>query len=122
MKMRSDGSQTIVCQRCGRGYVLTPTYLDLLERWGARVVVPVVCPTCFLGAKTLPKEQGKVKWFNPRKRYGFIATQAGDEVFFHQDQLLDDSGQAPRDGQAVRFHLHFARKGPEALNVELVKA
>jgi CspA family cold shock protein len=122
MKMRSDGSQTIVCQRCGRGYVLTPTYLDLLERWGARVVVPVVCPTCFLGAKTLPKEQGKVKWFDPRKHYGFIATQAGDEVFFHQEQLLDDAGQAPRDGQAVRFHLHFSRKGPEALNVELVKA
>jgi CspA family cold shock protein len=122
MKRRSDGSQTVVCQRCGRGYVLTPTYLDLLERWGDKAIVPVVCPTCFIRAKTLPKEEGKVKWFNPRKHYGFIATEAGDEVFFHQEQLLDDSGQAPRDGQAVRFHVRFARKGPQALNVELVQA
>jgi CspA family cold shock protein len=86
------------------------------------MVVPVVCPTCFFGAKTLPKQQGKVKWFNPRKGYGFIATEAGDEVFFHQEQLLDVGDQAPREGQAVRFHLHYPRKGPEALNVELVEA
>jgi CspA family cold shock protein len=86
------------------------------------MVVPVVCPTCFFGAKTLPKEQGRVKWFNPRKGYGFITTEAGDEVFFHQEQLLGVSGQAPREGQAVRFHLHYPHKGPEALNVELVEA
>jgi CspA family cold shock protein len=122
MKVRSDGSQTIVCQRCGRGYVLTPTYLDMLERWGTRAILPVVCPTCFVRAKSPPKERGTVKWFNPRKHYGFIATDAGDEVFFHQEQLLDDSGRAPHEGQSVRFHLHFPRKGPEALNVELVEA
>jgi CspA family cold shock protein len=75
-----------------------------------------------LRAKAPPKEGGKVKWFNPRKRYGFIATDGGDEVFFHQEQLLDEGGRAPREGQAVRFHLHFPRKGPEALNVEMIEA
>ena len=122
MTTGSNESQLIVCLRCGRGFVLTRTYLHLLERRGVRVVVPVLCPTCFLLAGPLPKHRGEVKWFNPRKRYGFIVTEAGDEVFFHQEQLLEDNDQAPRQGQTVRFHLHYPARGPEALNVELVEA
>jgi CspA family cold shock protein len=122
MMTRANKSQMIVCLRCGRGFILTSTYLDFLERRGARAVMPVLCPTCFVTKKPLPKQRGKVKWFNPRKRYGFIATEAGEEVFFHQEQILLDTGQAPREGQTVRFHLHYPHKGPEALNVELVEA
>jgi CspA family cold shock protein len=105
--------------------MLTDTYLDLLERRGVRVVAPVQCPTCFLGDGPWLKHLGEVKWFNPGKRYGFIITETGEEVFFHQEQLLADNGRVPRQldpGQTVRFHLHDARKGPEALNVELGKA
>jgi CspA family cold shock protein len=113
--------QMIVCLRCGRGFMLTSTYLDLLQRRDARVVVPVCCPTCFLTEKPLPKQRGEVKWFNPRKHYGFIATETGEEVFFHRRQLLEDNGQAPCEGQKVRFHLCYPPKGPEALNVELIE-
>ena len=82
--------------------------------------VPVVCMTCFLKAGPLPKQQGEVKWFNPRKRYGFIVTQEGRDVFVHQQQILEGHGNEPHEGQAVRFHLHHSVKGPEALNVELI--
>lgn len=116
-----SGSQMIVCRRCGRGFVLTGSYLALLKRRNARVIAPVVCPTCFLRGGPQPKEQGEVKWFDPHKRYGFIVTEEGEDVFLHQSQMLDDHGPSPQPGQLVRFHLHYAVKGPEAHNVELIE-
>jgi cold shock CspA family protein len=114
--------ETATCQRCGSGFVLTTNFLDLIQRRGGKVIVPLLCPTCFLKTGPLPKQQGKIKWFNPRKRYGFIVTEEGEDAFFHQRQLLADNNVQPREGQVVRFHLHYPVKGPEALNVELVKA
>jgi cold shock CspA family protein len=34
-----------------------------------------------------PKQQGQVKWFNSRKRYGFIAAEEGEEIFSTNDRL-----------------------------------
>jgi CspA family cold shock protein len=113
--------QTIVCQRCGRGFTLTDNYRTLRARRGAAVVEPVLCPTCFLNNGPLPKEHGKVKWFNPHKHYGFIVTEEGEEVFFHQRQVLEGTANEAQEGQTARFHLRYAEKGPEALNVELGK-
>jgi cold shock CspA family protein len=42
-------------------------------------------------------------------------------VFLHQEQMVDGEGRNPREGQAVRFHLHQSLKGPEAWNVELAE-
>jgi len=109
----------IVCQRCGRGFVLTATYRDFLVRWGRRLIVPVLCPTCFLGAGPLPKEEGTVKWFSRRKHYGFISVAEDEEIFFHQQQLLAAADGVPEEGQAARFHRRYSPKGPEALNVEI---
>jgi CspA family cold shock protein len=110
-----------LCQRCGRGFIFTPTYHDFLARRGAKVVVPVLCPTCFIKTGPLPKERGEVKWFSQRKHYGFIVTGEGVEVFFHARQIFHGAEQPPEEGQPVRFHLHYPRKGPEALNVELLR-
>lgn len=111
--------EVIVCQRCGRGFVETATYRGFLTRWGRELVVPVLCPTCFLGAGPLPKEEGQVKWFSQRKHYGFITVGEDRDVFFHQQQLLDEAGDAPQEGQSARFHMRYSSKGPEALNVEI---
>jgi CspA family cold shock protein len=112
--------QSMTCQRCGAGYVLTPAYLDMLARRGTRVVVPVQCPTCYVTKGPSPKEQGTIKWFSPHKHYGFIVTRQGDEVFFHEQQIVDDNGTTPHKGQSVEFHTRLAVKGPEALNVYLI--
>ena len=117
--MMRDELNVIVCQRCGRGFVLTATYGDFLLRWGRHVVVPVLCPTCFLGAGPLPKKEGRVKWFSPRKHYGFITIGEDKDVFFHQQQLLEEAGGVPEKGQSARFHIRYSPKGPEALNVEI---
>jgi CspA family cold shock protein len=114
-------TQTVTCQRCGTGFVLTRSYLDLLSRRNIKVIDPVLCPTCFLRKGPQPKERGQVKWFSPRKHYGFIVSEEGQELFFHERQVLAESGGEPHGGQPVRFHVHHALKGPEALNVEVLQ-
>jgi CspA family cold shock protein len=101
--------------------MLADTYLDFLARRGAKVVEPVLCMTCFLKVGPLPKQHGKVKWFSARRHYGFIATGEGEEVFFHQHQLLEGDVDEPHRGQTALFHVRYAAQGPEALNVELVE-
>ena len=110
--------QAIICQRCGRGFVLTQNYCDMLVRWGMKVVVPPLCPTCLLKVGPLPKQSGQVKWFDTSKHYGFILTEEGEEVFFHERQVCEDNG-CPSKGQEVRFDLGRSSKGLEAMNVEL---
>jgi CspA family cold shock protein len=117
----SSQLQSATCQRCGSGFILTTTYLDLLSRRGAKVVVPLLCPTCFLVEGPLPKQQGEIKWFNSRKHYGFIVSEEGEEIFFHQHQVFNKDKVKPTSGQPVRFHVHYPIKGPEALNVEFVR-
>jgi CspA family cold shock protein len=85
---------------------------------GVKVIQPMLCPTCFMKVGPLPKQHGVVKWFNPGKHYGFISVDEGEDVFFHQQQIVQ-SGEATLEGQTVRFHVRYAKKGPEALNVEL---
>ncbi len=116
----SSSTRAATCQECGSGYILTSSYTDLLERRQVHVVVPVLCPTCFLTKGPMPKQQGKVKWFNPEKQYGFIIADTGEELFFHQEQLLSRHHHDLKGGQTVRFHVHYPVKGPEALNVELM--
>jgi CspA family cold shock protein len=91
-----------------------------MARRGTRVKAPMVCTSCFLRSGPLPKQHGQVKWFNARKHYGFIVTRDGEDVFFHQEQLLAGQKDEPQEGQPVLFHTHDTAKGPEALNVELV--
>lgn len=117
----SNSTQSVVCQRCGRGFVMTDAYLDFLQRRGVKVKVPMQCMACFLKGGPLLKELGAIKWFDTRKRYGFVATEEGQDIFIHQKQILDGQHDIPREGQAVRFHVHQSLKGPEAWNVELVR-
>jgi hypothetical protein len=62
----------VACRRCGIGFLVTRTDLDAVRRWGAGVIVPLLCVRCFRQEGPLPKQRGTVQWFNPRKQYGFI--------------------------------------------------
>jgi len=118
----SNETQVHICQRCGRAFMLTDDYVQFLAKQGKKEITPVLCLTCMWHKGQLPKERGHVKWFSSRKHYGFIKAEKGEEIFFHQDQILTNKGgRRPQDGQAVRFHIRGTVKGPEALNVELLE-
>lgn len=80
----------------------------------------MICVLCFLRTGTVSKRQGEVKWFNPRKQYGFIADREGQDVFLHRTQLLGDNDNTLLEGQAARFPYHYSHKRPEAWNEEFV--
>jgi CspA family cold shock protein len=61
--------------------------------------------------------EGKVKWFNPRKGYGFIATPDGRDVFVHYSSIGGEGFKTLDEGDAVTFDVVEGEKGPRATNV-----
>jgi CspA family cold shock protein len=63
---------------------------------------------------------GVVKWFSPLKGYGFISPNGGGkDVFLHITILRNAGINALTPGQSVRMGVVHARKGPEAVTIEL---
>jgi CspA family cold shock protein len=63
-------------------------------------------------------EQGKVKWFNAEKGFGFIEREAGDDVFVHFSAIQSDGFKSLDEGQAVTFEVEQGQRGPQATNVQ----
>jgi CspA family cold shock protein len=61
--------------------------------------------------------EGTVKWFNPRKGYGFIAAADGNDVFVHYSSITSDGYKTLAEGDAVTFDIVQGEKGPRAENV-----
>jgi CspA family cold shock protein len=64
--------------------------------------------------------QGKVKWFNDTKGYGFIEAEDGTDVFVHHTDIQTDGFRSLAEGQSVEFDLTDGTKGPKAANVKPV--
>jgi len=60
---------------------------------------------------------GKVKWFNPRKGYGFIATADGRDIFVHYSSISGDGYKTLVEGDPVTFEVVEGEKGLRAENV-----
>lgn len=61
--------------------------------------------------------QGKIKFFNESKGYGFVKdTDTEKEYFVHVSGLIDEV----KDEDEVTFELQEGRKGLNAVNVRLV--
>ena len=59
--------------------------------------------------------QGVVKWFNPRKGFGFIEQESGNDLFVHHSEV---EGGSIAEGDKVTFEIGEGRKGPCAVNVK----
>ncbi|MFH1824155.1 MAG: cold shock domain-containing protein [Candidatus Firestonebacteria bacterium] len=63
------------------------------------------------------EKQGKVKWFNEAKGYGFIEQDGGGDVFVHFSAIQGDGFKTLAAEQAVKFEVTQGAKGPQAINV-----
>ncbi len=70
-----------------------------------------------LGGNRNMQQNGKVKWFNNEKGYGFIEVEGGDDVFVHFTAIQGEGFKTLEEGQAVSFEIVQGNRGPQAANV-----
>jgi CspA family cold shock protein len=63
------------------------------------------------------KEQGRVKWFNNAKGYGFIQRASGGDVFVHHSSIQATGFKSLNEGDTVEFTVTKGPKGLQAENV-----
>ena len=63
--------------------------------------------------------QGKVKWFNAEKGFGFIESEEGTDVFVHYSAIAMDGYKTLEEGASVVFDVVEGAKGPPAVDVKL---
>lgn len=61
--------------------------------------------------------QGKVKWFNAGKGFGFIETEEGKDVFVHFSSIQSEGFKTLDEGESVEFDVVQGARGPQAANV-----
>ena len=64
---------------------------------------------------------GKVKWFNSAKGYGFIKRE-GDEkdIFFHSSAVKNAGLRYLNEGEQLTFEIEYTDKGPSAVNLQKI--
>ncbi|BCB95470.1 cold-shock protein [Dissulfurispira thermophila] len=61
--------------------------------------------------------EGKVKWFNESKGFGFIQQDNGPDVFVHYSSIAGNGFKTLAEGQRVQFDIVEGDRGPKATNV-----
>ena len=65
---------------------------------------------------------GKIKWFDNKKGYGFIAQNSGQDVFVHHSAIVGTGFKILEPGDEVSFEVVPSDKGLKAQNVQRVSA
>ena len=63
---------------------------------------------------------GKVKWFDNKKGFGFIADDSGQDVFVHHTSILGEGYKTLNEGESVTFEITPSDKGLKAQNIQRV--
>ena len=61
--------------------------------------------------------EGKVKWFNDSKGFGFITSDDNVDVFVHHSSIEGNGFKTLAEGDSVTFDIEQGDKGPKAVNV-----
>ncbi|MDR3554674.1 MAG: cold-shock protein [Syntrophobacteraceae bacterium] len=64
--------------------------------------------------------EGRVKWFNDQKGYGFIEADGGSDVFVHHSSIEGEGFKSLAEGDRVSFEVEKGAKGPSAVKVRKI--
>jgi CspA family cold shock protein len=78
-------------------------------------------PTRGFDRPTGPAEEvdGQVKWYDPKKGFGFVAVTGSKDVFIHRSVLAREGISELQEGQRIHMKVVPGAKGLEATSVEL---
>jgi CspA family cold shock protein len=65
--------------------------------------------------------QGRVKWFNDQKGFGFIEQEGGEDVFVHFSAIQGDGFRSLAEEEQVEFDITEGPKGKQATNVTRIQ-
>ncbi len=115
MKEKPLQDELLICGRCGVTFLWT---VEEQRRW-SEPEPPDRCPGC---RRLLPppgRERGLVKWYDPRRKFGFIVPVQGPELYVHGRQLRGTGRLHP--GDLVEFGVEPGERGPVAVAVHVVE-
>ncbi|MDR3558831.1 MAG: cold-shock protein [Candidatus Pacebacteria bacterium] len=64
--------------------------------------------------------EGRVKWFNDQKGFGFIEAESGNDVFVHHSSIEGAGFKSLAEGDRVSFEVEKGAKGPSATKVRKI--
>jgi len=67
--------------------------------------------------RDIPRTNGRVKWFNSSRGFGFIEQDNGPDVFVHFSAIPGTGFKTLIEGQRVEFKITQGPKGPQAENI-----
>ena len=65
--------------------------------------------------------KGTVKWFDPKKGFGFVVNDEGTDVFIHYTSIDGDGFRCLRNGQVVEYEQFDSGKGLQGKNVQIIE-
>jgi CspA family cold shock protein len=104
------------CGDCGTDFLVT---IEEQRELVSRGLAPHRrrCSDCRTGDEDNGECEGRVKWFDDRKGYGFIEWKDGEDVFVHFSSIRGQGFRTLKEGEGVRFRVAEGEKGLQAMDV-----
>ena len=103
------------CARCGISFLWSQEE----QRRAEGAPPPLHCPGCRLLLPRAGRERGQVKWYDPRKQYGFLVRTGHPDIYVHRSAL--SGGRQLRPGDLVEFRIEQTERGPAAFEVVVIQ-
>jgi cold shock protein len=119
MSGRKQQDEILFCERCGISFLWSSEEQTPAAEAGVRRPQPHVCPGCRYLLPAPQRERGLVKFFNNRKRFGFITRRNAPEIYVHGSAV--EGASRLGEGDLVEFSLAQTERGPAAEAVRVLE-
>jgi CspA family cold shock protein len=111
--------EILYCARCGISFLWSREE----QKWAGTMPgdspAPKHCAGCRQLLPAAGRERGQVKWYDPRKQYGFIIRSGHPDLYVHRSAVQGSRPLKPDD--LVEFAVEQTARGPAAADVAVVE-